>query len=266
MTRTARSKRKTIPKTKTRDGSTSTKKRRVDSTHRRVADEHPEAPPEDFKNEFRKLCQSISGLDGTIGVIVDNEMIYRPVGPDRNMLIDAMVSFGRHEISNKKFKEKLFPWCSDDEYNDIDNWFPDEEEVKNEKNEIAFTNDIKEKINVEEIDTEELFEGLANLRKQLTRKLCSSDGCTNIVVRGGLCIRHGAKVKLCSIEGCTNQAKNGEVCIRHGAKVVRKRCSSKGWPIKLGMEECARGMEQRMYENFAAVKDAPILSSGEECV
>jgi hypothetical protein len=38
--------------------------------------------------------------------------------------------------------------------------------------------------------------------------ICSAEGCTNIVVRGGVCIRHGAKVepKRCSSEGWTNQA------------------------------------------------------------
>eukprot|EP00986_Skeletonema_menzelii_P004450 scaffold1518_cov113-Skeletonema_menzelii.AAC.2 len=50
-------------------------------------------------------------------------------------------------------------------------------------------------------------------------KRCSSEGCTKYVVNGGVCFRHGAKTKRCSIDGCTNQAQNGGVCIRHGAKV-----------------------------------------------
>ena len=58
------------------------------------------------------------------------------------------------------------------------------------------------------------------------KKKCSADGCSNIVVKGGVCIRHGAKVKRCSSEGCTNQAQKGGVCMRHGAKV--KLCSSEG--------------------------------------
>jgi hypothetical protein len=51
-------------------------------------------------------------------------------------------------------------------------------------------------------------------------KRCSSEGCTNIVVKGGVCVRHGAeqKKKQCSINGCTNQSKRRGVCIRHGAK------------------------------------------------
>ena len=56
------------------------------------------------------------------------------------------------------------------------------------------------------------------------KKRCSSKGCTNQVVQGGVCRRHGAKVKLCKSRGCQNISIQGEVCIRHGAK--RKLCSS----------------------------------------
>jgi hypothetical protein len=67
-------------------------------------------------------------------------------------------------------------------------------------------------------------------RKRSQRKrykyTCSADGCTNHAAKGGVCIKHGAKVKRCSSEGCTNHAKKGGVCIRHGAKF--KRCSSEG--------------------------------------
>ncbi|KAK1732663.1 hypothetical protein QTG54_016640 [Skeletonema marinoi] len=65
-------------------------------------------------------------------------------------------------------------------------------------------------------------------RRQRKRYECSADGCTNNVVKGGVCWRHGAKpkIKLCSNDGCTNQAKRGGVCMRHGAKV--KLCSSAG--------------------------------------
>mmetsp|Transcript_20371 Transcript_20371/g.31060 ORF Transcript_20371/g.31060 Transcript_20371/m.31060 type:complete len:220 (+) Transcript_20371:83-742(+) len=50
--------------------------------------------------------------------------------------------------------------------------------------------------------------------------ICSADGCTNRVVSGGVCTRHGAKKKLCSTEGYTNQVKQGGVCWRHGAKKI----------------------------------------------
>ena len=61
-------------------------------------------------------------------------------------------------------------------------------------------------------------------------KRCSVEGCKNIVVKGGVCRRHGAKKeqRRCSSEGCTNHAKKGGVCMKHGAKQTRKRCSFEG--------------------------------------
>jgi hypothetical protein len=32
-----------------------------------------------------------------------------------------------------------------------------------------------------------------------------------------VCVKHGAKIKRCSSEGCTNQVIKGGVCRRHGA-------------------------------------------------
>eukprot|EP00984_Skeletonema_dohrnii_P035199 scaffold34669_cov139-Skeletonema_dohrnii-CCMP3373.AAC.2 len=55
------------------------------------------------------------------------------------------------------------------------------------------------------------------------KKICSANGCTNVVVQGGVCTRHGARRKLCSSEGCMNLAQKGGVCIRHGAKFVGLR-------------------------------------------
>jgi hypothetical protein len=65
-------------------------------------------------------------------------------------------------------------------------------------------------------------------KKKKYVKLCSEVGCTNLAQKGGVCMRHGAKVKLCSNVGCTTptQAQKGGVCIRHGAKV--KLCSKVG--------------------------------------
>ena len=67
-------------------------------------------------------------------------------------------------------------------------------------------------------------------RKRMAKKKysyeCSADGCTNHVIKGGVCVRHGAKVKRCSREGCSNRAQKGGVCMKHGAKV--KRCRSEG--------------------------------------
>jgi hypothetical protein len=102
-----------------------------------------------------------------------------------------------------------------------------------------------------------------NVARKKYRYECSADGCTNQSQKGGVCMRHGAKVKvkLCSSEGCTNHVVNGGVCKKHGAKV--KLCSNEGCTNKLRKEECALGMGQR--SNDAAVKDAQIKSSKEEC-
>eukprot|EP00985_Skeletonema_marinoi_P031270 scaffold37388_cov146-Skeletonema_marinoi.AAC.2 len=74
--------------------------------------------------------------------------------------------------------------------------------------------------------TNKVVQGGVCFRHGAKRKLCSSEGCTNMVVQGGVCMRHGAKVKLCSSEGCTNQVRRGGVCRKHGAKI--KLCSSEG--------------------------------------
>jgi len=70
-------------------------------------------------------------------------------------------------------------------------------------------------------------------RKKKYRYECSADGCTNHVVKGGVCKRHGAKpkIKKCSSEGCTNQVQQGGVggvCIKHGAKPMVRQCSNEG--------------------------------------
>eukprot|EP00984_Skeletonema_dohrnii_P020024 scaffold9684_cov147-Skeletonema_dohrnii-CCMP3373.AAC.3 len=57
-------------------------------------------------------------------------------------------------------------------------------------------------------------------------KICSANGCTDVVVQGGVCGRHGAKVKRCSWEGCINISQRGGLCSRHWAKF--KRCSGEG--------------------------------------
>lgn len=49
-------------------------------------------------------------------------------------------------------------------------------------------------------------------------KKCTHEGCTTQSVRGGLCIRHGAK-NPCKHEGCDNHAQMRGLCCRHGAKL-----------------------------------------------
>ena len=55
-------------------------------------------------------------------------------------------------------------------------------------------------------------------KKKRKKYFCSVAECTNQVVNGGVCIRHGAKVKRCNVVGCPNQVLNGGVCFSHGAK------------------------------------------------
>eukprot|EP00984_Skeletonema_dohrnii_P000460 scaffold158_cov103-Skeletonema_dohrnii-CCMP3373.AAC.3 len=93
------------------------------------------------------------------------------------------------------------------------------------------------------------------------RKLFSIEGCsnTNKACKGGLCMRHGAKVKLCITGGYTNHAKNGGICRRHGAKnqlTTEGVCMKHGAKVNLnavkldvqinqGKEECAFAMVRR---------------------
>jgi hypothetical protein len=65
----------------------------------------------------------------------------------------------------------------------------------------------------------------ATLQKR-HRKICSAEGCTNRVVNGGVCVRHGAKTRRCSNDGCTHKAVNGGLCQSHGAKKIL--CSKDG--------------------------------------
>ena len=57
---------------------------------------------------------------------------------------------------------------------------------------------------------------------------CATDGCENkAYVVGGNCTKHGGKRlnAKCSIDGCNSYALKGGVCIKHGAKVDTKICS-----------------------------------------
>eukprot|EP00984_Skeletonema_dohrnii_P029316 scaffold19806_cov74-Skeletonema_dohrnii-CCMP3373.AAC.3 len=95
------------------------------------------------------------------------------------------------------------------------------------------------------------------------RKLCRTEGCTNIAVKEGVCTRHGAKRKRCSSEGCTNIAMRGGVCKKHGAK--SKLCSSDGCTKYAQNGGVCTNMVLRSSTNDAAVKDALMQSSIEEC-
>jgi hypothetical protein len=79
---------------------------------------------------------------------------------------------------------------------------------------------------------------------KVTKKRCSFRGCTNHVVKGGVCVTHGAKMKQCSHKGCTNQVVNGGVCTTHGA-TKGSGAAMRGAPIKLKREEFVLRMVRR---------------------
>eukprot|EP00985_Skeletonema_marinoi_P009530 scaffold4425_cov153-Skeletonema_marinoi.AAC.4 len=77
--------------------------------------------------------------------------------------------------------------------------------------------------------------------------LCSSDGFTNQVRNGGVCVRHGAKRKRWSNDGCTNSAEIRGVCMGQRANYA----AVMDVQIKSIREECVLGMGQST--NYAAV-------------
>ena len=99
-------------------------------------------------------------------------------------------------------------------------------------------------------------------------KLCSSEGCTNVVVQGGVCWRHGAKhgakTKRCSSVGCTNIVVNGGVCIRHGAKVKKKQRRVDGCNNHFQNGGVCMKHGAKVKVKNAALMDAQIMLSKEE--
>ena len=57
------------------------------------------------------------------------------------------------------------------------------------------------------------------------RKVCSVEGCTNLVKNNGVCIRHGADVKQCKVDGCPNGVVKDGVFVM----VVISVSSAKWW-------------------------------------
>ncbi len=100
--------------------------------------------------------------------------------------------------------------------------------AKEEKNLAAGKNDVYKKRQCPSDEDETVTAKRARWREAKQKKKCTAEGCTNQVYRGGVCIKHGAKVKRCSIEGCTNHIVKGGVCMKHGAIQTRKRCSVEG--------------------------------------
>jgi hypothetical protein len=65
--------------------------------------------------------------------------------------------------------------------------------------------------------------GRKRVRKNRTPP-CQVDGCKNIAVSRGCCVRHGGGSR-CKIEGCPNRAKLYKLCFQHGGF---KTCASEG--------------------------------------
>ena len=57
-----------------------------------------------------------------------------------------------------------------------------------------------------------------NKTKTSFARLCGHEGCSNQVVNGGVCMRHGAKVKRCSQEGCTSIVSRVE-CVKDTERI-----------------------------------------------
>jgi len=73
--------------------------------------------------------------------------------------------------------------------------------------------------------------------KKQARRLCSVEGCTKQAKKGGICIKHGAKVRKCSHEGCTNNAlKSGDV-FDMVPKLQDEHVNSKDVPIRYNVRE-----------------------------
>ena len=59
------------------------------------------------------------------------------------------------------------------------------------------------------------------------------------------CNEHWAKVKQCNSLGCSNVVVRGGVCIKHWAKSHANYAARKDAKIKLKMKDCASGMGHR---------------------
>ncbi|CCI44886.1 unnamed protein product [Albugo candida] len=64
----------------------------------------------------------------------------------------------------------------------------------------------------------------SNAKRCKRRKLCASNGCTNLSRSRGLCKAHGGG-RRCSVDGCTRASQSGSLCITHGGG---KRCTVEG--------------------------------------
>ncbi len=111
-----------------------------------------------------KLIRSLLGLDDTVTFSADGDEIYRPIGPDKNIVRNKIKAHLRNEISNVALKKALSRYCSDEENADLDKWFPDEKDENAEEDEDEDDDPLDSHV-------ETIQEG--------TRGMCISEGCSN---------------------------------------------------------------------------------------
>ena len=50
------------------------------------------------------------------------------------------------------------------------------------------------------------------------RDTCKVEDCTNVKVKGGMCVAHGAPKSFCSMEGCFKGRVRDGLCVAHGGR------------------------------------------------
>ena len=158
-----------------------------------------------MSKKFKKFGRSLLGLDtDPVYERKDGSVVYRPIGGDLHIVKMTIRDHIQNKISNIVLKDELSHYITEDEANDLDNWFPDEvDKVTAEDNAEFICDDL----------ITAMSDGL---------NLCRVMGCTNIRQKGEVCVKHGAKTE-CNYGNCTNHAQKGGLCVKHGAVV--KQCS-----------------------------------------
>eukprot|EP00984_Skeletonema_dohrnii_P023257 scaffold12343_cov77-Skeletonema_dohrnii-CCMP3373.AAC.5 len=95
--------------------------------------------------------------------------------------------------------------------------------------------------------------------KGQTMQIQRSEGCTNQVVKGGVCIKHTAAkiaLKVCSSDGYKNCAQKEGVCRRLGAKRLKGQAMQERW-----MHKSSQAWRTVMGANYVTVMDVQTKSS-----
>ena len=101
-------------------------------------------------------------------------------------------------------------------------------------NELATNNTRSKRKSPHEVEenTSVLSEPKHRVKRKRKIYICINEGCTNQIVKGGVCWKHGARKKTCKNtckhNGCNKYVQKKGVCIRHGATLTRYICSYEG--------------------------------------